>query len=113
MVMDAQNESEWKTALHHWVDSLSLVPKSEKDTIPISKIKVKADYDKLFNPEYFNSETIEKLEFILDEAWITNNHLIIFSHTGNFAAKNGRKCYVKCSQISCMQKIRNNTCLPV
>ena len=75
-VMDSQNEEEWKVILDNWIDSLPAVEITQKDTIPMSKVAVKADYGELFNTEYFNQKTIDKLQFILDNAQIKENHFI-------------------------------------
>ena len=56
--------------------SLPTVVATAKDTIPLSKIIVKADYGKLFDIEYFNQSTIDKLHLILDRTQISENHYI-------------------------------------
>jgi C-terminal processing protease CtpA/Prc len=78
-VMNAQNEAEWKNILNEWVNGLPPVAESEKDVIPDSMIKVRPDYGELFNPEYLDTETVEKLKFILDNAQITDNHYIKYA----------------------------------
>ena len=73
-VMNAQNEEEWKLILDNWVNNLPAVAITKKDTIRLSAVCVKADYGELFNTAYFNQKTIDKLQFILDNAQITENH---------------------------------------
>ena len=75
-ILNAQNEEEWKIILDDWVDNLPSVAVTQKDTIPLSVVCVKADYGELFNTVYFNQKTIDKLHFILDNAQITENHFI-------------------------------------
>ncbi len=75
-VMEAKNEDDWKTILDGWVDNLPEVSVTQKDTVPWSKVVVKADYGELFNTEYFNQKTIDKLQFILDNTQIKENHYI-------------------------------------
>ncbi|MDL2322519.1 hypothetical protein LJC52_00860 [Bacteroidales bacterium OttesenSCG-928-A17] len=75
-IMDAQNEEEWKTILDNWVDSLPAIRIAKKDTIPLERICVKADYGELFDTLYFNQKTIDKLQFILDNTQIKENHYI-------------------------------------
>ncbi len=79
-VMEAKNEDNWKTILDDWVDNLPKVSPAQKDTVPLSKVVVKADYGELFNMEYFNQKTIDKLQFILDNAQIRENHYIKFNY---------------------------------
>ena len=75
-VMNAQNEEEWKNILDDWIDRLPTVVAIVKDSIPLSSIKVKADYGELFDTKYFNRSTIEKLQFILDSTQISENHYV-------------------------------------
>ncbi|MDO5523753.1 MAG: S41 family peptidase [Bacteroidia bacterium] len=75
-VMEAKKEDDWKTILNNWVNHLPEVSVAEKDTISLSKVVVKADYGELFNAEYFNQNTIDKLQSILDNAKIKENHYI-------------------------------------
>ncbi len=75
-VMNAQKEEEWKNVLDNWVDGLPAVEAMRKDTIPLSKIAVKADYGELFNLEFFNKKTIDKLRFILDSTQVIENHYV-------------------------------------
>ena len=75
-VMNTQNEEEWKIILDNWFNSLPAVEIAQKDTIPLSRVAVKADYGELFNTEYFNQKTIDKLQFILDNAQIKENQFI-------------------------------------
>ena len=75
-VMNAENEKEWKIILDNWVDSLPAARVTAKDTIPLSRICVKADYGELFNATYFNQKTIDKLQFILDSTLIKKNYFI-------------------------------------
>lgn len=77
-IMNAENEDEWKMILDNWVNSLPAVEVARKDTIPLSgfKVEVKADYGELFNTAYFNQNTIDKLQFILDNTRIKENHYI-------------------------------------
>lgn len=71
-VMNTENEKEWKAILDSWVDKLPAVEVTQKDTIPFSghMIEVKADYGELFNIAYLNQNTIDKLQFILDNTHI-------------------------------------------
>jgi len=85
IVMNAPNEEEWKIILDKWVDSLPDVVATQKETIPLSKIKVKADYDELFNPKYFNQSTIDKLQFILDSTQIFENHYIKLNYCRTYS----------------------------
>lgn len=73
VVMNAKNEDEWKNSLDNWVDSLPTFAVIQKDNVPSSKIIVKADCGELFNTEYFNQKTIDKLQFVLDSAHIEEN----------------------------------------
>ena len=75
-VMNAQKEEEWKIILDNWVDSLPAFVATAKDSISLSRIIVKADYGELFDTNYFNQSTIDKLQFILDSAQISENHYI-------------------------------------
>ena len=75
-VMNAQNEDEWKIILDNWFDRLPVVEITQKDSIPLSRVIVKADYGELFNIAYFNQNTIDKLQFILDNTQIKENHFI-------------------------------------
>jgi len=75
-VMNAKNEEEWKNILDNWVDSLPAVVATVKDTIPLSSIKVKADYGELFDTMYFHHSTIDKLQFLIDSCLISENHYI-------------------------------------
>lgn len=79
-VMNAKNEKEWKIILDNWVDSLPAAEVTQKDTIPLSNIKVKADYGELFNTAYLNQNTIDKLQFILDSTQIKENHYITLNY---------------------------------
>lgn len=74
--MNAQKEEEWRLMLDNWVDSLPSVEVMQKDTIPLSKVVVKADYGELFNPAYLNPKTIDKLQFMLNHVQIEENHFI-------------------------------------
>jgi C-terminal processing protease CtpA/Prc len=80
-VMNAQNEAEWKNMLNDWLNNLPPIAEAEKDTIPVSRIKIRPDYGELFNPEYLNTETVEKLKFMLDNAQIKDNHYIKYTNT--------------------------------
>ena len=75
-VLNVQKEEEWKNILDNWVDNLPTVAVTQKDTIPLSFVCVKADYGELFNTAYFNQKTIDKLQFIIDNAQIFQNHFI-------------------------------------
>lgn len=75
-VMNAKKEEEWKIILNKWVDNLPPVAATAKDSIPLSNIKVKADYGNLFDIKYFNQSTIDKLQFILDSTQLSENHYI-------------------------------------
>jgi C-terminal processing protease CtpA/Prc len=87
-VMNAKNEAEWKKILNEWVNGLPPVAKSEKDVIPDSIIKVRPDYGELFNPEYLNTETVEKLKFILNNAQVKENHYIKQKNYGRYKIDN-------------------------
>ena len=75
-VLNVQNEEEWKIILDNWVDSLPAFVAIAKDSIPLSSIKVKADYGELFDVNYFNQSTIDKLQYILHNTQIPENHYI-------------------------------------
>ena len=75
-IINAQNEKEWKIILDNWVDSLPAFVVTAKDTIPLSGIVVKADYGELFDTSYFNQNTIDKLQYIIDSSQISENHYI-------------------------------------
>ncbi|GHT65159.1 hypothetical protein AGMMS50239_24300 [Bacteroidia bacterium] len=75
-IREAKNEAQWKKILDNWLDSLPPVDKNADKKLPDMEAKTKPDYGELFNPEYFNSETIEKIKFILDNAVITANHYV-------------------------------------
>uniref|UniRef100_UPI00261ED388 S41 family peptidase n=1 Tax=uncultured Proteiniphilum sp. TaxID=497637 RepID=UPI00261ED388 len=75
-IMNTQDEEGWKIILDNWIDSLPPVEVTQKDSIPLSRVKVKADYGKLFNTAYLHQKTIDKLQFILDNTQIRENHFI-------------------------------------
>ncbi|SFK82272.1 hypothetical protein SAMN05216357_106177 [Porphyromonadaceae bacterium KH3CP3RA] len=75
-IMNVKDEKEWKIILDNWVDSLPAIEVTQKDTIPLSRVKVKADYGKLFDTAYLNQRTIDKLQFILDNTQAKENHFI-------------------------------------
>lgn len=75
-VMNAQNEEEWKNILDNWIDNFPITASARKDTIPWSRVVVKADYGELFNEAYFNRKTIDKLQYILDSTQVIENHFI-------------------------------------
>ena len=75
-ILEAKNDSAWKTMLDNWVDSLPPVPENSNKKLPDLEVKVKPDYGELFNAEYFFSETIDKIKYILDNAVVSTNHYV-------------------------------------
>ncbi len=72
-VEQAKNEAQWKELLDNWIDSLPPVSKNADIEFPTQEVKVKPDYGILFSTEYFNSETIDKIKYILNNAAISSS----------------------------------------
>ncbi len=75
-VMQAKTEDEWKKILDDWMDTLPVVPASQKDTVELSEFVVRADYGELFNPDFFHQHTINQLKYILNNAQSAENQYI-------------------------------------
>ena len=75
-IQKAKDELTWKNILDNWIDSLPPVPLNESKSIPDKATTLEPNYGELFNPDYFLDETIEKINYILRNAVIRENHYI-------------------------------------
>lgn len=75
-IQKAKDELSWKKILDNWIDSLPPIPLNESKSIPDRQTTLKPNYGELFNPVYFLDETIEKINYILKNAIISENHYI-------------------------------------
>lgn len=87
-IMNAKKESEWKAILGSWVENMPSVPATDNKQIPATDVCVRADYGMLFDTDYFESRTIEKVKQILDNAQITKSQYIEFDRGGVPTFKN-------------------------
>jgi len=76
VIRESENETQWKQLLNDWIDRLPSIAPSTNKKLPDLEIKTKADYGELFNPEYFLPETIDKINYILNNAVILSNHYV-------------------------------------
>ena len=81
-VRESKNETEWKKLLDNWVNSLPAVAENTNKKIPDLEAKTKPDYGELFNADYFNPETIEKVKYILNNAVVLSSHYINVEKSG-------------------------------
>ncbi|MFV0419270.1 MAG: S41 family peptidase [Dysgonomonas sp.] len=70
-----EDESVWKKKLNDWLDSLPPIEEKERKFSEL-RVKVKPDYGELFNEDYFNSETIEKIKYILKNGEPSSTHYV-------------------------------------
>lgn len=70
-ILETKSESEWKKSLDEWITSLPQVKENKAKILPGKKTTSKPNYGELFNPEYFNVETISKIRYILDNTVVS------------------------------------------
>jgi len=88
-IVESDNEGDWKKILDDWISSLPLVKESKEKKLPNKRTSSKPDYGELFNPEYFNTETIKKIKYILDHAVISTSHYVsVNSASGQLSMTN-------------------------
>ena len=75
-ILETENEGDWKKLLDNWITILPLVKENKEKKLPNKKATSKPNYGELFNPEYFNAETISKTKYILDNAVVSTSHYI-------------------------------------
>lgn len=87
-IMNAKEESEWKAILGSWVENMPPVPPTDNKKIPSADVCARPDYGILFDTDYLEPRTIEKIKQILNNAQITENHYIELDRGGIPTFKN-------------------------
>jgi C-terminal processing protease CtpA/Prc len=76
-IMQKDNDLDWKTLLNDWFNELPLIESNNDKIFPDLDVKVSPHYGVLFDTIFFHSKTIEKVQFLLDNAIIQANHYAV------------------------------------
>jgi hypothetical protein len=88
-IQQAENEYVWKKILDDWITNLPPIPIDSSKSLPKKRTTLEPNYGKLFNSDYFLVETINKIEYILKNAVISENYYIeVNQQSGLMTIKN-------------------------